>query len=137
MPRASLDAICATRDGGCLLSRVAFAGAGGDATLLEQASVEFDAFAAQPFGGTVFVAHIASVYANFAHDMRRAVAVLKDYPSRPQYMATMPLLQGPNGARLPEEVSDDPGWRAIWADPRLAQTMAAYRANIAAFRRGR
>jgi len=46
------------------------------------------------------------------------------------------LLSGPNGARLPEEVSQDPAWLAVWNDPRLREAMSVYRVNLAAFRKG-
>jgi hypothetical protein len=52
------------------------------------------------------------------------------------YQVTTPLHGGPQGARMPEEISQDPGWLAAWNDPKLRETMAAYRANLAAFRKG-
>ena len=48
----------------------------------------------------------------------------------------MALLWAQGGAKLPEEMSRDPQWLAAWNDPRAAELMALYRANIAAFRRG-
>jgi len=35
-----------------------------------------------------------------------------------------------------EEVSKDPEWLAAWNDPKLSETMAAYRKNLTAFRKG-
>jgi len=48
----------------------------------------------------------------------------------------MALLSGPHGERMPEEVSKDPEWLAVWNDPRLREAMAVYRTNLVAFRRG-
>jgi hypothetical protein len=39
------------------------------------------------------------------------------------------------GIALPEEISDDPDWLAVWADPRLADVMAQFRRNVAAWRK--
>ena len=47
-----------------------------------------------------------------------------------------PLRLGARGALLPEEISQDPEWLAVWADPKLHDLMAAYRANLIAFRKG-
>jgi adenylate cyclase len=38
------------------------------------------------------------------------------------------------GIALPEEVSTDPDWLAVWADPRLADVMIEFRRNVAAWR---
>ena len=52
------------------------------------------------------------------------------------YGVTTPLLIGPTGARLPEEVSTDPDWLAFWSQPDLKELMDAYRKNLGAFRAG-
>jgi TolB-like protein len=45
------------------------------------------------------------------------------------------LLQfAPGGAKLPEELSRDPEWLAVWADPRLKDVMANFRRNLLAWR---
>jgi hypothetical protein len=79
---------------------------------------------------------IASLFANYLGDMPRATAAVRDALRENDGWVVMPLLGGPHGARLPEEASMDPDWLAVWNDPKLRETMAAYRANIAAFRRG-
>ncbi|HSE12268.1 MAG TPA: tetratricopeptide repeat protein [Rudaea sp.] len=48
--------------------------------------------------------------------------------------ATLLNLQG--GAKLPEEISRDPPWLAVWADPRMTDLMAVYRRNLLAWRAG-
>lgn len=38
------------------------------------------------------------------------------------------------GIALPDEVSDDPQWLALWTDPRLADLMGEFRRNVVAWR---
>lgn len=96
--------------------------------------------AAKPAGGwssNPDASEIASLFANYVGDMPRATAALREaLQNNPDGIATQALLSGPNGARLPEEVSQDPEWLAVWNDPRLQEAMAVYRANLAAFRKG-
>ena len=47
------------------------------------------------------------------------------------------LLGAPGGAKLPEEISQDPDWLAVWADPRIKDLMANYRRNLLAWRASR
>ena len=44
------------------------------------------------------------------------------------------LLSRPGGAKLPEEISRDPEWLAVWSDPRLKDVMTNYRRNLLAWR---
>ena len=81
-------------------------------------------------------AEIASLFANYVGDMPRATAAVRDALRENDGWVVMPLLGGPHGARLPEEVSQDPQWVDVWNDPMLRETMAACRANLAAFRKG-
>ena len=95
--------------------------------------------AAKPVGGWTNnpgPSEIASLFANYVGDMPRATAAVHDALRENDGWIVMPLLGGPHGARLPEEVSQDPEWLAVWNDPKLRETMAAYRANLAAFRKG-
>ena len=46
------------------------------------------------------------------------------------------LLVTSQGQKLPEEISTDPQWLAVWGDPRLKEWVEAYRANLATFREG-
>jgi tetratricopeptide (TPR) repeat protein len=50
------------------------------------------------------------------------------------WFLTTPLTGAPGGAKLPEEISRDPDWLAVWADPRMKDVMAAYRRNLLAWR---
>ena len=68
--------------------------------------------------------------------MPRATAAVRDALGESDGRVVMPLLCSPQGARLPEEISQDPEWLAVWNDPKLRGTVAAYRANLAAFRKG-
>ena len=79
---------------------------------------------------------LAGLYANDLHDIPKATAVLREALQGTDFYMQRTLLYGPHGARLPEEVSQDPAWLAAWADPKLHETMAAYRKNLLAFRKG-
>ena len=79
-------------------------------------------------------ASLASFYLNDLNDIAKATVAIPEL--RRASSMTFPLLNGPSGARFPEEISKDPAWLAIWEDPRLSETMAAYRRNLAAFRKG-
>jgi len=95
--------------------------------------------AGKPIGGWTNnpgPSEIASLFANYVGDMPRATAAVRDALRESDGWVVMPLLCGPKGARLPEEVSQDPEWLAVWNDPKLRETMTAYRANLAAFRKG-
>ncbi|HET7063878.1 MAG TPA: hypothetical protein VFI49_06335 [Rudaea sp.] len=125
----------------CLAVRVALNAVNGDRHALDLAADKLAANrAAKPPGGWASnpdASEIASVFANYAGDMPRATAALREaLHNNYDWIATQALLSGPNGARLPEEVSQDPEWLAAWNDPRLREAMAAYRANLAAFRKG-
>ena len=50
------------------------------------------------------------------------------------WFPTLALLSQPGGAKLPEEISRDPGWLAAWSDPRLKDVMTNYRRNLLAWR---
>ena len=47
---------------------------------------------------------------------------------------TTALVFAPGGAKLPEEISTDPEWLAVWADPRIADVVDVYRTNLLAWR---
>jgi TolB-like protein/Flp pilus assembly protein TadD len=48
-----------------------------------------------------------------------------------------PLRLTGRGQLLPEEVSTDPGWLALWTQPRVKNWFDAYRRNVVAFRNGK
>jgi tetratricopeptide (TPR) repeat protein len=47
---------------------------------------------------------------------------------------TAALTGAPGGAKLPEEISRDRDWLAVWADPRMQDVMTVYRRNLLAWR---
>ena len=53
------------------------------------------------------------------------------------WFPTNVLVFAPGGAKLPEEISTDPEWLAVWADPRLKDVTSFYRQNLLAWRAGR
>jgi hypothetical protein len=81
--------------------------------------------------------YVASLYANQLHDIPKATAAMRESLASLDYCIALPLLYGPKGPRLPEEISRDPEWLAFWADPKLRQLMDTYRANLTAFRNGK
>jgi TolB-like protein/Flp pilus assembly protein TadD len=125
----------------CLAVRIALHAVNGDRRALglavdklaaNRATKQSGGWSSNPDGS-----EIASLFANYVGDMPRATAALRDaLENNYDWIVTQALLSGPNGARLPEEVSQDPAWLAVWNDPRLRETMAVYRANLAAFRKG-
>ncbi len=50
------------------------------------------------------------------------------------WFITTVLIGNRFGIALPEEVSDDPQWLALWNDPRLADLMTEFRRNVGAWR---
>ena len=76
------------------------------------------------------------IYANYVTDLPAATAAQRESIQNLDWPITESLLLGPTGARLPEEISHDPAWLAVWADPKLREVMQLYRANLAAFRKG-
>ena len=47
---------------------------------------------------------------------------------------TAALIGTQHGTALPEEISDDPEWLAVWADPRIADVMQDFRRSLLAWR---
>ncbi len=125
----------------CLAVRIALHAADHDQPALDLAADRFTANRAtkQPGGwaSNPGSSEAASLFANYVGDMPRATDALRDgLRNSDDWVLTWALLSGPHGARLPEEVSQDPDWLAAWNDPKLRETMTAYRANLAAFRKG-
>jgi len=124
----------------CLSVRIALHAANGDKPALALAVDKLAAnLAAQQSGGWADnpgPSDATSLFANFIGDMPRATAMLRGTLREKADPVTRALLGGPHGARLPEEVSQDPAWLAVWNDPELRETMTAYRTNLAAFRKG-
>jgi len=53
------------------------------------------------------------------------------------WFPTFALVNAPGGAKLPEEMSADPEWLAVWNDPRMQDVMTVYRRNLVAWRASR
>ena len=80
--------------------------------------------------------YYAGIYVNVFKDIPKATQAARMSLKGSNSNVTLPLTVGDRGARLPEEFSQDPEWLAVWADPKLRELMAAYRTNIANFRKG-
>jgi TolB-like protein/cytochrome c-type biogenesis protein CcmH/NrfG len=78
--------------------------------------------------------NLASIYANYLHDIPKATQAARR--SLEGASLLIPLTQTGRGALLPEEISQDPEWLAVWADPKLRPLMDEYRKNLIAFRKG-
>jgi len=78
---------------------------------------------------------LASLYVEvdniaWATEMQKRVLETGDW------FPTGSLVFAPGGASLPEEISTDPAWLAVWADPRLGDVLEVYRENLLAWRAG-
>ena len=83
-----------------------------------------------------FYSSRAGTYANDLNDIPKATSALRMALQGNSWNVMNPLRWGARGALLPEEISQDPEWLAVWADPKLHDLMTAYRANLVAFRKG-
>ena len=120
----------------CLIDQLALSATMGDRHAVERWSAALSAREKHWAEDSVYSSDIASVYANDVKDIAKATIAMRQSLGHYDYNTTIVLLLGPRGARLPEEISQDPGWLAIWNDPRLRETMVAYRKNLLAFRKG-
>jgi len=134
--RAAVASFCETEDAGCMLARVALLAATGEQRELDAAKARLEANRPEWLAGGVLPEDVAALYANFAADIPKATAAALESLQDSGYQITTPLHGGPQGARMPEEISQDPAWLAVWNDPKLRETMTAYRTNLAAFRKG-
>ena len=135
--RQTLATVCGETGQGsrlCLVDQAAFNKAsGGDvAPVLAKLSARIASGADE--GAPAF--DLISLYANELGDIRKATALVREANQGTDIYTQQALLSGPKGALLPEEVSKDPEWLAAWNDPKLRETMAAYRKNLLAFRKG-
>ena len=83
-----------------------------------------------------FHSNRAGTYANELKDIPKATQELRMALQGNSWNIMNPLRWDVRGALLPEEISQAPEWLAVWADPKLRELMAAYRTNIANFRKG-
>lgn len=68
------------------------------------------------------------------HDIPRATAAQRLALDQDDWYPTTVLVLAPGGARLPEEISTDPQWLAVWNDPRMKPMTDVYRRNLLAWR---
>ena len=118
----------------CLVSQAAFNKASGAEVASILAKLDARAASGADEGAPAF--DLISLHANELGDIPKATAVLRAAIQGSDVYTQAALLYGPKGARLPEEVSTNPDWLAAWNDPKLRETMAAYRKNLLAFRKG-
>jgi tetratricopeptide (TPR) repeat protein len=76
------------------------------------------------------------LYSQDPRGIPRATKAMDALLAAPDWFTIKALVDHPGGAKLPEELSTDPKWLAAWDDPRLAELMTAYRANLIKFRQG-
>ena len=117
----------------CLLSRIYAGKAAGDSHEVADAALPIvrDIAALKSSDSQ----QTAGILATEVGDIKNATVLLRHNDAGVGYGPNMALIRGPHGAQLPEEVSTDPDWLAVWSDPRLSEGMAVYRANLAAFRK--
>ena len=139
--RQSLTTLCSkvgTEGRGCLIDTVAlYAAEGRPAAEMAPMLARLSAGGWHGIDTAWVSSDEASLYANQLHDIPRATAAMRKSLASLDYCILPPLLYGPKGARLPEEISRDSEWLAFWADPKLRQLMDTYRANLTAFRNGK
>ena len=88
------------------------------------------------FGGLKGEVGLASLYLLAMHNPRRAAPEIRASLKSVQWFGYDKLLITSEGQKVPEEISTDPDWLAVWNDPRLEEFMDAYRANLAKIRSG-
>jgi len=133
--RELVESICRTEDANCLIVRIALAAAA-DQSELDLTKARLAATQSTWLADGVFATDVATLYADYTVDISRATAAVAQSLQGEDYQVVSPLLYGPKGARLPEEVSRDSEWLAAWNSPKVREIMTAYRANLASFRSG-
>ena len=83
-----------------------------------------------------YFVYLAGAYSNDFVDIAKATQNARLSLSGDSVDVLTPLKWSTLAPRLPEEISRDPEWLAVWNDPKLRELMTAYRANIIAFRKG-
>ena len=76
------------------------------------------------------------LYSQDPNGIPRASKAMDSLLAAPDWFTIKALVDHPGGAKLPEEISTDPKWLAAWNDPRFAELITAYRANLIKFRQG-
>ncbi len=136
--KAALDKACAFEPASvatCTLSRLQWLVASGQGP---QAKAPLDKVGLELRNGHLPMgqygaAAMAALYFELG-DMPKAAQWQRTGLDEGSWFLTTSLVDKSGGAKLPEELSRDPDWLAVWADPRLKDVMAAYRRNLLAWR---
>jgi hypothetical protein len=119
----------------CEGNRVIFLAASGR---LKQAEAMLDDLVRDTEGGKHPVggyssSMLAALYLEVAN-INKATDLQKLVLDGNDWIPTQVLIRAPGGAKLPEEISTDPEWLAVWADPRIEDVISVYRQNLLAWR---
>ena len=79
---------------------------------------------------------LASLYCQLSNFAKAAVLQRQALDTN-DWFALRSLCSAPDGARLPEEISTNPDWIAVWKDPRMKDLMTVYRRNLLFWRTSR
>jgi Tfp pilus assembly protein PilF len=80
--------------------------------------------------------NIVAIHASLAGDPALATAAMRKSIDGGVMYAFNPMRLTGRGQLLPEEVSTDPEWLALWTQPQVKDWYDAYRRNVVAFRNG-
>jgi TolB-like protein len=107
----------------------------------QKAKALLDGAALKYRAGEIPSSNFDSVLVAFAYlelqDVDGATQWIRAALAEGHWFPTVALVSSPQGAALPEEISRDADWLAVWADPRLKDLMAVYRRNLLAWRAGK
>ncbi|MEO8742864.1 MAG: hypothetical protein ABI365_06695 [Lysobacteraceae bacterium] len=79
---------------------------------------------------------LASLYCEVSNFAKAAI-LQRQALDTPDFLLLASLISAPGGTRLPEEISTNPDWLAVWNDPRMKDLMSVYRHNVLAWRASR
>jgi adenylate cyclase len=75
-----------------------------------------------------------ALYYVYLQDIPKATAAQRLALDQSDWFLTSALYLAPGGAKLPEEISQDPQWLAVWDDPRMKAIADYYRRHLLAWR---
>jgi len=121
----------------CLIQKVGLLVATGQKSEAELAMQALTRLPVSNGGDAYDQSRFAALYANELHDIPRATAAMRRaLAGTTAYVyVAFPFMDGRRRSHLPEEISDDPEWLALWEEPALREFMQAYRTNLLAFRK--
>ena len=137
--RRALDRACAgygEDESSCRLDRALMLARTGKPEEARAIVVEASRVPTPEWGGVLPHAQAAGVLAFGLGDFAGAATHVQASFAEVVWFPTLALSWSAGGAKLPEELSQDPQWLEAWGDPRAQEVMTLYRANVAAFRRG-